>query len=61
MIVLRCVTPVFLQLFNNYPSSFLVAWLVGFAVTISVTLALAALSYRYIETPSMALGKKFTT
>ncbi len=53
--VLGCVTPIFLQLFNNYPSSFMLAWFTGFGVTIGITLLLATLSYKYIEIPSMAL------
>lgn len=56
-LVLILLTPRMLQLLNA-PQTFLpLAWWLGLAFTVLATLGLAALSHRFVELPSMSLGK----
>lgn len=56
--VLIIVTPSFLALLNAPAEGFYAAWWLGLAANLVLSTALAGLSYRFIEVPSMALGKR---
>jgi peptidoglycan/LPS O-acetylase OafA/YrhL len=56
--VLINATPLFLHLLGASDDGFIFAWWLGFAATLVVTVCLAGLSYRFVEVPSMAMGKR---
>ena len=56
-LVLILLTPRLFQLIDAPPSALALTWLLGAAFTVIVTIGLAALSYRFVEVPSMTLGK----
>ena len=56
--VLINTTPLLLHQLNASDDAFLFAWWLGFVATIACSVCLAALSYRFVEVPSMALGKR---
>ena len=56
--VLIMATPRFLALLDIPPAGLVPAWWLGLAANLALSTALAALSYRFIEVPSMALGKR---
>lgn len=56
-LVLIILTPRMLQLLDAPATSLPFAWVLGLTFTAIVTIGLAALSYRFIEVPSMTLGK----
>jgi peptidoglycan/LPS O-acetylase OafA/YrhL len=56
--VLFSVTPPLLAWLNASPAGFYAAWWLGFGANLAVSIGIAGLSYRLIEVPSMALGKR---
>ncbi len=56
--VLINATPLFLHLLDASPDWFYSAWWLGLAGNLSISIAIAACSYRLVEVPSMALGKR---
>jgi peptidoglycan/LPS O-acetylase OafA/YrhL len=56
-LVLITLTPRALKLLAAPAESLLVAWWFGLAFTVLVTIGFAALTHRYVELPSIALGK----
>jgi peptidoglycan/LPS O-acetylase OafA/YrhL len=56
-LVLILLTPLALTLLHAPKAYSHLAWAAGLIFTVAATLALAALSYRWIEVPSMTLGK----
>lgn len=56
-LVLIILTPRMLQLFDMPRTALPLAWWLGLAFTLLATIGLAALSHRFVEVPSMALGK----
>jgi len=55
--VLITATPLCLSLLNASPDWFVFAWWMGFAANLAISIFVASFSYRFIEVPSMALGK----
>jgi peptidoglycan/LPS O-acetylase OafA/YrhL len=55
--IVLLLAPVYHALYRNAPS-LSVAFLASFAVTLSVVLPISALTYRWIEVPGIALGKR---
>ena len=55
--VLISATPMFLSALHASPDWFVCAWWMGFAANIAISIFIAAFSYRFVEVPSMALGK----
>ena len=56
--VLINATPLFLSLVHASEERFYVAWWLGLAATIACSVGFAAPCHRFIEVPSMALGKR---
>jgi peptidoglycan/LPS O-acetylase OafA/YrhL len=56
--VLINATPLFLSLLDASDDGFIFAWWLGFAATLVGSVSLAGLSYRFVEVPSMAMGKR---
>jgi len=56
-LVLIVLTPRLFQIINAPASALLPVWWLGLFFTVAVTLGLSALSYRWVEMPSMAFGK----
>ena len=56
-LVLIVLTPRLFQILHAPASAMLPAWWLGLVFTVAMTLALAALNYRFVEVPSMAFGK----
>ncbi len=56
--VLINATPLFLSLLDASVDGFYFAWWSGFAATIVCSACLAALSYRFVEVPGIALGRR---
>jgi peptidoglycan/LPS O-acetylase OafA/YrhL len=59
-LVLIILTPRMLQLLDAPKTAAPLAWWLGLTFTLLATLGLAALSHRWVEVPSMALGKSLT-
>jgi peptidoglycan/LPS O-acetylase OafA/YrhL len=56
--VLIKATPLFLAWLDAAPEWRVSAWWLGWVASVAVSVGLAALSYRYVEVPSMVLGKR---
>ncbi len=56
-LVLILLTPRLFQLIEAPQSALALTWWLGAAFTVLMTIGLAALSYRFVEVPSMTLGK----
>jgi len=56
--VLINATPGLLDLLHATPGGFVFAWWAGLAANIVLSVALATVSYRLLEVPSMALGRR---
>lgn len=57
MAVLIGLTPILLQFMAQYLSSRFCLWLVGWCLSLTLSLTLAHIAYRFLEIPFMALGK----
>ncbi len=56
MAVLMCVTPLVLEMLPAMHRH--LAWMIGLIVTVAVSLLLAEPMYRFVESPSIAMGKR---
>ena len=56
--VLAHATPWFLAWLDAPPGAFVAAWWLGLAANLAASIGLAALCYRWVEVPAMALGKR---
>ena len=56
--VLINATPLLLFLLNAFVDEFVLAWWLGFAMTLACSIGFAGLCHRFVEVPGMALGKR---
>ncbi len=54
--ILIALTPRFMTLVSKYSGN--ATWILGFVFTVGMTLVLSGITYRFIEVPSIAIGRK---